>query len=136
MATRNKVNGRRTDLTPGGFAGIPRRVMEHPDFRGLSFSAKSLLLILAYQYRGKNNGDLMASHRLLRPWGFGSKVTVIKAINELLEANLIIRTREGRFQRPNSMCALYALTWQPIDECGGKLEVAATIKAPRKLSLE
>jgi hypothetical protein len=28
---------------------------------------------------------------------------------------------------------LYAITWQPIHECGGKLDVASTTIAPRKL---
>ena len=32
---------------------------------------------------------------------------------------------------------LYALTWQPIDECRGKnLELSPTTTAPRKFSLE
>lgn len=110
--------------------------MEHADFRNLSFSAKSLLLILAYQYRGKNNGDLTAAHSILKGWGFGSRGTIAKAISELQRANLIVTTREGRFQRPNSMCSLYALTWKPIDECGGKLDVNPTLTPPRKISLE
>ena len=29
---------------------------------------------------------------------------------------------------------LYAITWQPIDECGGKLDVKPTTNAPRKLN--
>ena len=73
---------------------------------------------------------------LLKERGFRSKETLSRAINELLEARLIMRTRVGYFQNPGGRCALYALTWQPIDECGGKLEVAATSKAPRIFSLE
>jgi len=59
------------------------------------------------------------------------------AVQELMVANLIIKTREGKFQNPHSRCALYAMTWQQIDECGDKdLEIRPTAKAPRKFSLE
>lgn len=122
---------------PGGFAGIPRIVLESPDFRGLSHPAKTLLLVLAYKYRGKNNGDLSASFTQMRTWGFGSKTTLAKALTELLRANLIVRTREGRFCNPGGHCALYALTWLPINECPGKrIEVAPTITPPRKFSFQ
>jgi hypothetical protein len=58
-------------------------------------------------------------------------------VKELMEANLIIRTREGKFQNPHSRCALYAMTWQKIDECEDKdLEIRPTATAPRKFSLE
>lgn len=121
---------------PGGYIGIPRRLAEQRDYLSLSTSAKVVLLALVYQYRGKNNGDLSAANRLLRRWGIKSSTTAQKAIKELLEANLIVRTREGRFLNPGGRCALYALTWESIDECGGKLDVASTITPLRKLSLE
>lgn len=121
---------------PGGFIGIPRMLAEHRDYLSLSTSAKVVLLALINQYKGKNNGDLSAAHRLLKPWGIKSSTTAQKAIKELLEANIIVRTREGRFLNPGGCCALYALTWQPIDPCGGKLDVASTNTPPRKLSLE
>ena len=120
MARQRKVKG-----PPGGFAGIPRIVIEHPDFRGVSSTAKVVLLMLAYQYRGGNNGDLSAAPSLLKGWGIASKVTV-----------LIIRTREGRFMNPGGRCALYALSWQPIDECQGKHDAQPTTTPPRKFTLE
>ena len=95
-----------------------------------------VLFALAYQYQGKNNGDLTAAHSVMKTWGIASKTTLANAMNALLTANLIVRTREGRFLNPGGQCALYALTWQPIDECGGKLDVAATARPPRAFSLE
>lgn len=95
-----------------------------------------MLLGLIRQYRGQNNGDLSASFTQAKLWGINSKTTLAKALDELQTRNLIVRTREGRFIKPGGCCALYALTWQPINECDGKLEVAATVTAPRKLSLE
>ena len=121
---------------PGGYAGIPRIVIESDDFKRLSKAAKVLLLLMAYQFRGANNGDLSAAPALLKDWGISSKTTTQKAVQELIERNLIIRTREGRFLNPGGRCALYALTWKPIDECQGKIEVSPTRTPPRKFSME
>ena len=119
------------------FAGIPRIVMDHPDYIGLSFSAKAALQELARQYRGQNNGDLTLAWSVLKPRGFGSKGTVTKLTEELLAANLIVRTRVGVFRNPGAKCALYALSWIPINECPGKqLEVGPTTTPPRQFSIE
>lgn len=134
MATsrsRLKVKGRKEK--GDSFAGIPRTVMAHDDYRESSFSARALLSYFAYQYRGWNNGNLSASYRQLKPWGFGSKSTLTKALRELQARNLVLQTRTGRFQNPGHLCALYALTWCQIDECPGKnLEVGPTNVAPRR----
>ena len=45
-----------------GFSGIPRRIIEHPSFKSLGYSARSLLIQLGYQYRGKNNGNLVITY--------------------------------------------------------------------------
>ena len=117
----------------GGYAGVPRIVMDEPDFRQLSYKSKSLLMIFAYQYRGKNNGDLTAAFSILRDWGWKREATISSAVKELLAANLIIRTRDGRFSNPGARCALYAVAWQPVDECPGKnLDIRPTATASRK----
>ena len=121
----------------GRFAQLPHVVLNSPDYVGLSYKSKALLVDLVYQYNGRNNGDLTAALGFLKARGWVRSATLSSAVNELLEANLIIRTREGRFQNPHSRCALYAITWQPIDECEGKeLEVRPTSTPPRKFSLE
>ncbi|MFY1052182.1 hypothetical protein ACOQNP_11260 [Ectopseudomonas khazarica] len=130
---RRKEKGR---STTGGFAAIPHSVMDSDDFRRLSGSALKVLHCLLRQYKGGNNGDLSATFTQAESWGVGSKATLVKALRELQERDLITCTREGRFVRPGGCCALYAITWQPIDECGGKLEVSPTVTAPRKFSLE
>ena len=132
MRRQRKAKGH----TRGGYSGILRVVMDHPDYQNLSGNAVKLLNELARQYRGKNNGDLTMAFSLLKDRGFKSKGTIERSRDELLDANLIIKTREGRFTNPGGMCALYALTWQSIDECGGKLEVNPTTTPPRKFSLE
>ena len=62
--------------------------------------------------------------------GWNSNDSFNKAKQELLERDLITLTKQGGLgMGPN----LYAITWQPIHECGGKLDVASTTIAPRKL---
>ncbi|UVE19165.1 hypothetical protein NVV93_07260 [Pseudomonas sp. LS44] len=130
---RPKANGRKES---GSFAALPHIVMDHDDYKSLSGSAMKVLMCVLRQYKGGNNGDLSASFTQAKPWGIGSKSTLTKALNELQERDLITCTRQGRFIKPGGCCALYAVTWQPIDECGGKLEVSSTITPPRKFSLE
>ena len=97
--------------------------MQTDDYKNLGGSAVKLLLALAYQYRGNNNGDLTAAFTVMRDqFGFRSPVTLARAIKALLGANLIKQTRIHQFMNPGRKCALYALTWQPIDECDGKLD--------------
>ena len=130
---RNRVKGRSES---GTFAALPHAVMDSEDFRMLSANATKVLLGLLRQFQGSNNGDLSATFTMAKAWGIGSKATLVKALRELQDRRLIIRTREGRFMKPGGCCALYALTWRAIDECGGKLELAATATAPRKFTLE
>jgi hypothetical protein len=116
----------------GRFAGIPHRVMDSEEFRGLSGSAVKLLLAMTYQYNSKNNGDLTAAFSYMREKrGFRSPATLSRSLKELLQAELIIKTRHSLFQKTNNKCALFALSWFPIDECSGKLDVKPT-KAPHK----
>ncbi len=131
MTRRSKRNKPRES-----FAGIPRHVMDHPDYKSLSGNAVKLLLELARQYKGSNNGDLTVAYSILKDRGFNSKSTITRIRGELLQAGMIAQTRVGKFMNPKSTCSLYALTWQPIDECGGKLDVTATTTPPRKFSLE
>ena len=117
------------------FAGIPRVVMECPDYINLNGSAVKLLVEMACQFKGGNNGDLCPAWTLMKVRGFCSKTTLSKAIKELLQAEMILLTRQGHFIK--NKASLYALTWAPIDECAGKyLDESPTHTAPRNFSLE
>ena len=127
--TRERVKGRKVS---GRFVALPHCVLEHSDFASLSYNARALLLELALQYNGHNNGDLTAAWSIIGPRGWRSKTTLQKAINELLEKGFIIKTRDGWFQNPGARCNLYALTWKPIDECPKKnLNINSTQMPPR-----
>jgi len=107
-------------------------LLHHRDFKSLSSRATKLLIDIGAPYNGYNNGDLAATMSLMKERGWNSNDQLQKAKNELLAKNLIIITRQGGRKRPT----LYALTWLPIDDCNGKLDIESTTKAPRNFSLE
>ena len=119
------------------FAGIPRKVIRHLDYPKLSGNAVKLLVDLAFQYRGKNNGDLTTAFSVLSKRGWNSRQTIDRAKRQLVENELIVETRPGGFLNPGGRCALYALTWLSVDECPGKnLEVKPTTVPLRSFKLE
>lgn len=116
------------------FAMLPYYILDSAAYQQLSSHARALLVELVRQHRGTNNGDLSAAYSEMRGRrAFKSKGTLDRALNELLEAGLIERTRQGGRNR----CSLYALSWLAIDECRDghgrrKLDVAST-KAPSNM---
>ena len=108
------------------FVRIPLHVINHENFRTLSPRATKLLIDHLAQYRGSNNGDLCAPLSLMRQRGWSSSDQLHKAKRELIEKGVIMVTRQGGLNKAN----LYAVTWFPIDECKGKLDVASTRTAP------
>ena len=105
----------------------------------LSGNAVKLLNAMAYQDNGHNNGDFTVTWSVMHEQhGFRSRETLNNSRKELLAANLIHLTRQG----DKSRCGLYAVTWNAIDECDGKLDCSPT-KVPirstwdnKKLSAE
>ena len=127
--------GRVKHKQKASFAGIPRLVMECPDYTNLSSNAIRLLVELAYSYKVGNNGDLCPAWTLMKERGFRSKATLTRVIKELVAAEMIMLTRQGQFIR--NRAGLYALTWASIDECAGKqLDESPTRTPPRNFSLE
>lgn len=68
---------------------------------------------------------------ILKPKGWTSPETVNYALQELRHYGLIVQTRQGGLHA----ASLYAVTWHAIDECGGKLDCAATDIAPSTWSV-
>jgi hypothetical protein len=119
---KNRYGNARNKRDSGGYVAIPFTVLNGAAYLGLNAYARMLLLDLAAQYRGNNNGDLCAPWKLMHPRGWKSEATLNKAKRSLLEAGLIVETRKGA--RPNK-CSLFALTWFSLDDCGGKLDISA-----------
>jgi len=110
-----RINHKQKD----GFSGIPRRIIEHPSFKSLSYSARSLLIQLGYQYRGKNNGNLVITFSILKDW-FGSNTTMYRARDSLYEAGfIVINAYGGQSGSGTKLPHLYALTWESIDQLKG-----------------
>jgi hypothetical protein len=84
------------------------------------------LIDLLAQFRGYNNGDLAATLNMMQERGWNSSDQLNKAKKELVGRDIIWVTRQGG---RNKAC-LYAVTFFPIDECKGKLDVASTRTAP------
>jgi hypothetical protein len=107
-------NKRKRDTGRDGvqFVALPHIVLQSPSYRDLNHAARSLLLDIAMQHNRRNNGALVACEKYLAPLGWKSSQTITRALRELLEAKLLILTRQGF--RPNR-AAWYALGWQSLD---------------------
>ena len=115
-------------ITRGGFLHLFRSLLDCDDFIALKGNTIKLLIDIASQYNGYNNGDLCATLSVMKKRGWNSNQQLSKALKELQERNLIIQTKQGGLNMgPN----LYAVTWQPIDECKGKLDMEPTKTPPR-----
>jgi len=127
--TRAKAKGRK-DLWL--FVMLRHDLIDHPDYLALSHPAKTLLVDVLRHYNGSNNGDFAITLSVMSKRGWTSKDTLVRATKELIEADLLMLTRQGGRHR----CNLYAVTFWPIDECSGKLDVPSTTTPPRKLDLK
>ena len=119
MAARNRHKGNRIGEA---FVALPYSVLNSPLFLALSPHAIKLLIDVAAQYRGDNNGDLSVAWKLMRPRNWRSEATLHKAKRELLEAGFLFEARKGR--RPN-VCSLFALTWPLFDDNPDKFDPGA-----------
>ena len=127
MTVRNEKRRRNMGRqTTQPFLSLPHNVLDHDSFRTLSPRATKLLIDIAAQYRGCNNGDLCAPLSVMRKRGWKSNDQLFKARNELLDRELILTSRQGG----RNKASLFALTWLQIDDCKGKLDIQSTTVAP------
>ncbi|WP_407352031.1 hypothetical protein [Luteimonas sp. R10] len=124
MAKKRKDN-RWNDIDGGAAFVIPYTLLRHPNFTRLSAFGNKLIMDLARQYSGFNNGYLCTAWALMKQAGWRSEDTVRNAMQELEHYRLIERTQQGGRNRPN----LHALTWRRIDEKKDlPLDVSPTMK--------
>lgn len=103
-ASREKIVGR--------FIALPHQVIDTREQAALPHAARSLLILIARQYSGRNNGRLVATPKYLERYGWRSHNSTTRCLRQLSDAGLIIQTRIGT--RPNR-AAWYAITWQSLD---------------------
>lgn len=123
--TRARTKGRSIS---GKFVAFPADVLNSRNFCKLSTKAKALLLDLGINFNGHNNGDLAMPWSWMVHRNWRSKDTLNKAKDELIKYGMIEQTRQGGLHGPS----LYAYTWLPIEDCGGKLDVPPTRVASGK----
>jgi hypothetical protein len=126
---RKKQKGKA--ITYKGYLHLHKPLLDSEDFISLKGNSIKLLIDIGRQYNGYNNGDLCAAMSMMRKRGWNSNQQLSKALKDLLKRNLIMQTKQGGLNMgPN----LYAITWQPINECKGKLDVEATTLSPRNFA--
>lgn len=113
MKAGRKREGKRDS---GSFLAFPHVALRSVAYRNLGHVARSLLVDIALQYSGGNNGKLTASMKYLRPLGWKSADTLTRAKTDLLKSGLLIETRKGA--RPNK-AAWYMLAWHELDNATG-----------------
>jgi hypothetical protein len=108
-ASKSKRDGDR-------YLALPHVVIDSPSYRALSHPARALLIDIARQYTGSNNGRLVACAKYLKPLGWKSNDTVSNALAQLKAHSLLVETRIG--MRPNR-AAWFALAWYSLDKTDG-----------------
>lgn len=126
MAKNKQFERTHNRQSSGGYMSFPHSVTGHHNFIKLSPYALKLLIDMGSHYNGYNNGDLCITWSIMKKRGWKSQTTLNKARKELLDAGFIMVTRQGG----RHQAALYAITWNKIDDCKGKLDVAATRAPP------
>lgn len=106
------------------FLMLEHRIVDSPAFTSLKPSAQVLLVLMARQFNGANNGHIGATHTFCKKYGIGSDHTLKDAIGQLIARGLIYRTRS---HGANGQWAKYALTWIPISKDTSGLFLAGFI---------
>lgn len=113
-ASRKRYNASSRDA--GGFVAIPWIVLDCPAYQRLSHPARSLLFEIARQFHGDDNGRMIVTMAHLKPRGWTSYDTIMRAKQELIEGGFIHETVKGH--RP-SRASWYAVTWLSLDKLDG-----------------
>ncbi len=111
-------SGRKTNSgrDAGRFVAIPLSVLDCPGYARLSMHARALLLEVARQFTGNNNGRLLLSRDYMAKRSWKSNDMLTKAKRELLDGGFLHETVKGH--RPNK-ASWYAMTWQTLDRIPG-----------------
>jgi hypothetical protein len=94
----------------------------------LSAHAMKLFFDVLAQYDGYNNGDMCLAWSVMKTRGWSSRDTLAKARAELLASGVLEISRQGGRHK----ATLYALSIFAVNDCKGKLDIAAT-RAPKSL---
>lgn len=111
--------GRKRDSrSKENFARIPISVLESEAVTTLNHAAFRVLVILASQWKGGNNGTLALTAKYAERYGLSGRDTLYKALRELERRGLIVRTRAGI--KSKRLFSLFAIGWESITHRDGQ----------------
>jgi len=93
------------------FALLPRQLIYHPAVSTLTGTAFRVLVLLASQHTGHNNGALGLTHKQAVAGGISTKASLYNALRELQRRQIIEITFPS--SKIPSRPTMYALSWFP-----------------------
>ena len=93
---------------------IPLRILEMPEFQALKPASKHVLVCLAGQFNGHNNGRLSFTQSDGLRFGITRSGTRCGALKELAGANFIIKTHSGGLRQDIPEATHWELAWIPL----------------------
>jgi len=105
--SKHKKSGKR-------FAMVPQCVMESTACINLTHAAFRVLVLLAAEFNGYNNGAIGITASQARQAGIGSDKTLYRSLHEL-EARMLIATTHPASRVPPRP-TMWKLTWLPVDD--------------------
>ena len=94
------------------FLALPHTMLSSEAWATLSGTEVKMLIELARQFNGRNNGAFRASWEYLKGHGWISKSTIQNVLKSLEDKQWTKKTRQGGRDK---RCTLYAVTWLPIN---------------------
>ena len=98
----------------GNFAHLPCDVLDSQAVATLSHAQFRVLVLMAAQFNGHNNGALGITAKQATDQGIASEHTFYGALRILEERDLIEKTHPASRVPPRP--SMYALTWRPLDQ--------------------
>ena len=111
-----KKSNKRPERISGGYLSIPWAVFDSVAFKGSTAAARSLMIALARQANGFNNGHLQMTQSWMKEMGYTNLQQNKNARDELIERGLIVYTRRGGL---NMGADNFAITWLDISNFSG-----------------
>ena len=112
-----------------GFAMLPHRLLDSPEWRGLSPAAHDVILAAYRAYNGNNTEKIALTWADFkgRP-GFGTKATFYAHRRAAVEAGILVRTSEGMQSQNGRKPDLFAIASKWLREIspGPKIEPCAS----------
>jgi hypothetical protein len=109
----SRLRGRQGPRQGERFSLIPDDVLRSTAWGTLAGMPAKVLVVLAAQFNGYNNGRLTLPLSAARIYGIRSNDTLNRALHELRELGLIELTEQGGL--PPYGCSRYALCWRDIN---------------------